>query len=111
MCSDRARDSILHRKMAPGRGKGDWKSKGEGGGGRRGGGGGSKDSRYQRQQGKGSKGKGGRRSYADASQAGRLSGGGRKETTAKAALREQGDNLDKRFGCVCVAPAMYGGGS
>lgn len=75
--------------MAPGRGrgKGDWKGKGGGRGGR--------ESRYQRQQGKG---KGGKKSYADSSQAARFSGGGRKETAAKAALRQQGDDLDKRFG-------------
>lgn len=83
--------------MAPGRGnggQGDSRSNGFGGG--RGG----KTSRYQRQQAKGSGGKGGKKTYADSSQAARLSGGGRKETTLKAALREKGDELDKRFGCV-----------
>ncbi|CAN0477990.1 unnamed protein product, partial [Ectocarpus sp. 12 AP-2014] len=54
--------------------------------------------RYQRQQSKGGGGSGGKRSYADSSQAARLSGGGRKESAVKAALREQGDELDKRFG-------------
>lgn len=79
-----------------GKGKADWKDKGGGGG---------KGSRYQRQQGKGSGGGGGsgKRSYADGSQSARLSGGGRKESAAKAALRQEGDQLDKRFGYIpCV---------
>eukprot|EP00752_Nemacystus_decipiens_P002463 g2319.t1 len=81
--------------MPPGRGKGkgDWKSNG---GDDRGGGGG-KGSRYQRQQSKGG-GRGGTGGYANNSQAARLAGGGRKESAVKAALREQGDALDKRFG-------------
>lgn len=74
-----------------GKGKGEWKSN-KGGG---------KESRYQRQQGKGGGGgKGGKKSYAEGSQSARLSAGGRKESQVKAARREQGDALDKRFGCV-----------
>lgn len=90
---------LYTHEMPPGRGKGkgDWKS--VGGGGR--GGGGGKGSRYQRQQGKGG-GRGGSGGYANNSQAARLAGGGRKESAVKAALREQGDALDKRFGCVVV---------
>lgn len=87
--------------MAPGRGNGDKRdSRSNGSVGGRGG----KASRYQRQQAKGSGGKGGKKTYADSSQAARFSGGGRKETTLKAALREKGDELDTRFGYV---PGYY----
>lgn len=77
-----------------GKGKGDWKSNTSKGGG--------KDSVYQRQQGKGSK-----KSYAEGSQSARLSAGGRKESNVKAALRERGDALDTRFGCVSVVCGWY----
>ena len=85
--------------MAPGKnnsghGHGDWKSKGDRGG---------KASRYQRQQSRGSGGKGAKKTYTEGSQAARLNSGGRKETILKAAQREQGDELDKRFGYVPIS--------